>query len=95
MPAFTGKQDLDRFIKQLTSLLQSSGVSPRFWVTYLKQQTQKDAPAYDVLIEAEKQHKTLLGATPDKASPTEFGKYFDACVETLHIFIMHLKDRVE
>ena len=90
-----GKENLDRFIKQLTSLLQSSGVSPRFWVTYLKQQTQKDARAYDALIEAEKQHKNLLGATPDIASPAEFGKYFDACVETLYIFIMHLKYRIE
>ena len=74
---------MDRFIEQITSLLQSSGVSPRFWVTYLKQQTQKDVRAYYALIEAEKIHQNLLGATPDKASPSEFGKYFDACVETL------------
>ena len=83
LPVFTGKENLDRFIEQLTSLLHSSGVSPRFWVTYLKQQTQKDARAYDALIEAEKQHKHFLGETPDKASPGEFVKYFDACVETL------------
>ena len=38
-----GKENLDRFNEQLTSLLHSSGVSPRFCVTYLKQQTQKDA----------------------------------------------------
>ena len=33
--------------------------------------------------EAEKIHQNLLDATPDKASPSEFSKYFDACVETL------------
>ena len=81
LPVFTRKENLDRFIEQLTSLLHSSGVSPRFWVTYLKQQTQKDARAYDTLIEAEKQHKHFLGDTPDKASPAEFTEYFDACVE--------------
>ena len=67
LPVFTGKENLDRFIEQLTSLLHSSGVSPRFWVTYLKQQTQKDAQAYDALIEAEKQHKHFLGETPDES----------------------------
>ena len=55
LPVFTCKENLDRFIEQLTSLLHSSGVSPRFWVTCLKQQTQKDAGAYDALIEAGKQ----------------------------------------
>ena len=36
LPVFTGKENLDRFIEQLTSLLHSSGVSPRFWVTIFK-----------------------------------------------------------
>ena len=77
---FTGKENLDRFIEQLTS---SSGVSPIFWVTYFKQQTQKDARASSyVLIEAEKQQKHLLGARPDNTSPAEFGEYFNTCVET-------------
>ena len=78
-----GRENLDRFIEQIISILQSSGVLPRFWVTYLKQQTQKDARAYDALIEAEKTQQNLLGATPDKAPPSKFGKYFDACVEML------------
>ena len=55
LPVFTGKETLDRFIEQLKSLLHSSGVPIRFWVIYLKQQAQKDARAYDALIEAEKQ----------------------------------------
>ena len=58
-------------------------ISLRFWVTYLKQQTQKDPRAYDALIEAEKQLKHFVGDTPDKASLAEFTKYFDTCVETL------------
>ena len=41
----------------------------RFWVTYLKQQTQKVTRTYDALIEAETTHQ--LGATPDKASPSD------------------------
>ena len=41
LPVFTGRENSDRFIEQITSLLQSSGVSPRFWVTYLKQQTKR------------------------------------------------------
>ena len=57
LPIYTGKENLDRFIDQITSLLQSSGVAPRYHVTYLKQQTQKDARAYDALCEAEKLHK--------------------------------------
>ena len=52
LTVFTGRENLDRFIEQITSLLQSSGVSPWLWVTYLKQQIQKDA-----LIEAEKIHQ--------------------------------------
>ena len=83
LPIYTGKENLDRFIDQITSLLQSSGVAPRYPLTYLKQQTQKDARAYDTLYEAEKLHKNLLGDQPDKASRAEFTKYFDACVGTL------------
>ena len=78
LPIYTGIENLDRFIDQITSLLQSSGVAPRYHVTYLKQQTQKDARAYDALCEAEKLHKNLLGDQPGKASPAEFTKYYDA-----------------
>ena len=84
LPIYTRKENLDRFIDQITSLLQSSGVAPRYHVTYLKQQTQKNARVvYDTLCEAEKLHKNLLRDQPDKASLAEFTKYFDACMETL------------
>ena len=41
---FTGKPDqsIELFIEQFEALLTSSGISPNQWVTYLKQQTQKD-----------------------------------------------------
>ena len=38
LPVFTGKENLDRFVEQTTSLPQSSGVAPKYWTTYLKQQ---------------------------------------------------------
>ena len=34
LPEFTGKQNLDRFMAQMESLLLSSSVSIRFWLTY-------------------------------------------------------------
>ena len=66
LPVFTGKENLDRFIEQITSLLQSFGVVPKYWTTYLKQQVHRDAQAYDSLIEAEKEHQHLLSSTPKK-----------------------------
>ena len=83
LPVFTGKENLDRFVEQITSLLQSSGVTPKYWTTYLKQQVHRDAKAYDPLIEAEKEHQHLLGSTPEKASPDEHKKHFEACLDTL------------
>ena len=74
---------MDRFIGQLnkfTSLLKSF---TQVLGHLFKAPNPKDARAYDALIEVEKQHKHFLGATRDKASPAEFVKYFDACVETL------------
>ena len=71
LPVFTGKENLDRFVEQITSLLQSSGVAPKYWTTYLKQQVHRDARMYDALIEAKKEHQHLLGSTPEKASPDE------------------------
>ena len=45
---------------QMENLLLSSGISIRFWLTYLKQQFQKDSRAFDVLIAAEKEHSHIL-----------------------------------
>ena len=35
-PEYTGREDLDRFAEQLTHVLSSSGVSPKYWFPYLK-----------------------------------------------------------
>ena len=75
LPLFTGKENLNRFIEQLTSVTQVLG-------HLFKATNPKGARVYDALVEAEKQHKHLLGATPDKASPAEFGKYFDLTNQT-------------
>ena len=50
LPRYTGKpeEQLDRFLDQLTTLLKSSGVPPKHWTTYLKQQVQQDVRAYDL-----------------------------------------------
>ena len=83
LPEFTGKQNLDRFMAQMESLLLSSGVPLRFWLTYLKQQCQKDSRAFDALIAAEKEHSSILGSDPSKATDEEYESYYKACVTVL------------
>ena len=83
LPVFMGKENLDRFLEQITSLLQSSGVAPKYWTTYFKQQVHRDARVYNALIEAEKEHQHLLGSILEKASPDKHKKHFEACLNTL------------
>ena len=83
LPEFTEKQNLDRFMAQMESLLLSSGVPLRFWLTYLKQQCQKDSRAFDALIAAEKEHSSILGSDPSKATDEEYESYYKACVTVL------------
>ena len=83
LPEFTGKHNLDRFMAQIGNLLLSSGVSIRFWLTYLKQQCQKDSRTFDVLIAAEKEHSHILGSDPYKATDAEYDNYYKACVTVL------------
>ena len=61
LPEYTSKTDLDRFLDQIQHLLETSGVHPKFWVTPIKQQCQKDSRAYDALSECEKLHQAILG----------------------------------
>ena len=82
-PEFKGKQNLDRFMAQMESLLLSSGIPTRFWLTYPKQQCQKDSRAFDVLIAAEKDHSNILGSDPSKATDEEYENYYKACVTVL------------
>ena len=51
---FTGREDLDRFLDQVSNLLEASGVPPQHWLTFVKQQCRRDVGAYDALLDAEK-----------------------------------------
>ena len=80
---YTGKEPLDRFLRQIESLLVSSAVPTKHWITYLKQQCQKDARAYDALNSAHQAHLHLLGPDLSKTADAEFKQHFDQCVKTL------------
>ena len=56
LPEYTGKQNLDRFLTQMDSVLQSSGVPVKFYLTSLKKQCQKDFRANDALLASETEH---------------------------------------
>ena len=64
-PVFMGKENLDRFVEQITSLLQLSG----------------DARAYQAMIEVEKEHQHLLSLTLEKASTDEDKKTLRGVLE--------------
>ena len=71
------------FLTQLESILKASGVPTQYWLTYLKQQTQKDSCAFDAICEAETSNIKLLGEDPSKASPDEFLHLYETCVTAL------------
>ena len=81
LPEYAGKQNLDRFLTQMESLLKSSAVPVKFWLTYLKQQCQKDSRAYDALLEAEKKYSKTFD--PVKASDDEHYIHFTNCIALL------------
>ena len=84
LPIYTGPEHLDRFITQLESILKSSNVPSQYWLTYLKQQTQQDARAYDAICEAETANSlTILGPDSTKTSPAEFTKLYQTCITAL------------
>ena len=76
LPEFTGKEPLDRFFERIQSLLITSNVPVQYWLTYLKQQCQKDSRAYDALNSAHEEHQKLLGPDVTKASPAEYKALF-------------------
>ena len=43
LPEFTGKEPLNSFLKRIQSLLITPNVPVQYWLTYLKQQCQKDS----------------------------------------------------
>ena len=86
LPKYTGKEHLDRFLEQLQTIFQSSDVPAKFWLTYLKQQTQQDSRAYDAICTAEKEHAAkILGPDPSKTSPAKFAKLYKQCVDALKL----------
>ena len=74
LPVFSGTpgENLERFLENFESLLQSSGVSFRLWCPYLKQQIQNHQRGFDSVILAEKDHLNLLGGDPSKASESKY-----------------------
>ena len=79
LPHCTGKENLDRFIEQLETILKSSGVPSKFWVTYLKQQTQKDPRAYDVICAADRISGNFGHSIGKKEClPSEFQQHYEA-----------------
>ena len=85
LPIYTGREHLDRFITQLESILKSSNVPSQYWLTYLKQQTQQDARAYNAICEAEIANSlTILGPDSTKTFPAEFTKLYQTCVTALN-----------
>ena len=79
LPEFTGREPLDRFLDQISQVLKSSGVPPKFWVAYLKQQCCKDARSYDLLCTYEQTRKVLSADAPS----SEHEKFFNSCLELL------------
>ena len=74
LPECTGREDLDHFAEQLTHVLSSSGVSPKYWFPYLKQQCQKDARAFDIICSFETDSTFKL---PEKATNDEHLNFYD------------------
>ena len=68
---------------QIQHLLETSGVHPKFWVTLIKQQCQKDSRAYDALSESGKLHQAILGPDRTESSEDEYRTYLTECLKTL------------
>ena len=85
LPTYTGTptESLDRFLEEFRQLIDSSGVNPKHWIPYLKQQVQQDLRSFDILTQAEQEHSKLLGPDPSKAATPEYLKYFEEIVNTL------------
>ena len=80
LPEFTGREDLNRFAEQLMNVLASSGVSAKFWFTYLKQQCRKDARAFDIVCNYETSNASKIH---EKTSNDEYLAFYDKCLTRL------------
>ena len=76
LPEFTGGEDLNRFLDQVSTLLEALGVRPQNCSTFVKQQCHCYLRAYDALLDAKKKHTfACVGSDPSKASPDDFIKF--------------------
>ena len=82
LPEYTGQENLDRFLLQLHGIFRASAIPAKHWLTYLKQQCQKDPRAYDALIEAESKY---LRDDWSKASSDDYKHVYDECVKFLQL----------
>ena len=82
-PIYTGHEHLDRFLSQLESILKASGILPKYWITYLKQQSHQDSCAFDVICEAEHANIKFFGEDSLKAYPDEYVHVYEQCVNAL------------
>ena len=80
LPEFSGGECLDRFLDQISQVLSSSNVDPRFWIPYLKQQCQKDSRAFDIISSFEAVNKAKIST---KTSKDEFLALYATCRQTL------------
>ena len=85
LPRYTGKpeEQRDHFLDLVTTLLKSSGVPPKHWTTYLRQQVQQDVRAYDSVVFAAEECKHAFGEDPNNITNAHYEKYFDLVKESL------------
>ena len=90
LPEYTGRENLDRFLLQLHGIFRASAIPAKHWLTYLKQQCQKDPRAYDALIEAESKY---LRDDWSKSSSDDYKHVYDKCVKFLQLKRGNPKDQ--
>lgn len=78
LPVFHSTDDLDDFLTQLRSLLETTGTPPKHWIALLKQQVISDRRSFDLVRLAEAQYRSdLLAAEDDKQFLTYYIKVQD------------------
>ena len=75
---FTGIEDLDRFLEQLTQVLPTSGVPTQHFLTYLKQQCRKAARSFDILCTFD-----CTTDLPSSPGPADYLKVYEKACQTL------------
>ena len=62
LPTYKGDptEKLERFLEHFTGIITTSAISPRHYVSYLKQQCQQDIRAFDIIAAAKKEFTAKL-----------------------------------